>query len=83
MYIHKISIHNIRGFAHLDFDLRRPNGDYAGWTVFTGDNGAGKSTFLKVIALSLLDSGSPMQLLSAVDGWIRRSPTEEIDQGYA
>ncbi len=44
MYITRIVLRNIRGFAELDFDLTRPDGSYAGWTVFTGDNGSGKST---------------------------------------
>jgi len=50
MYIHKITLTNIRGFRGLEFDLQRPDKSYAGWTVFTGDNGAGKSTLLKAIA---------------------------------
>ena len=37
MYLKKIELHNIRGFESLDFDLTRPDGSYAGWTVFTGD----------------------------------------------
>jgi DNA repair exonuclease SbcCD ATPase subunit len=44
MYIGKVILKNIRGFNDLQFDLPRPDGAYAGWTVFTGDNGSGKST---------------------------------------
>ncbi|MBM3822087.1 MAG: hypothetical protein FJ404_04195 [Verrucomicrobia bacterium] len=54
MFIHKVSLRNIRGFETLDFELARPDGKYAGWTVFTGDNGSGKSTLLKAIAVGLL-----------------------------
>ena len=54
MYIHKVSLRNIKGFGSLDFDLARPDGKYAGWTVFTGDNGSGKSTLLKAIAVGLV-----------------------------
>jgi len=53
MYVSKVILRNIRGFADLEFDLERPENKYAGWTVFTGDNGSGKSTLLKAIAIGL------------------------------
>ena len=40
MYISKIILKNIRGFEKLEFELDRGTGAYAGWTVFTGDNGS-------------------------------------------
>lgn len=49
MYIDKVVLKNIRGFADLQFDLARPSGAYAGWTVFISNNGSGKSTLLKAI----------------------------------
>ena len=70
MYIHKVSLRNIRGFETLDFELRRPDGTYAGWTVFTGDNGSGKSTLLKAIAVALLETGISRSLQS-FHRWIR------------
>ena len=54
MYISKISLKNIRGFESLDFDLDRGDGQFAGWTVFTGSNGSGKSTLLKAIGFCLV-----------------------------
>lgn len=72
MYIHKVSLRNIRGFETLDFDLsRHPDGTYAGWTVFTGNNGSGKSTLLKAIAVGLVgkDTARPLQL--SFHRWIR------------
>jgi predicted ATPase len=54
VYISKISLHNIRGFKSLEFDLDRGGRKFAGWTVFTGSNGAGKSTLLKAIAYCLV-----------------------------
>ena len=53
MYISKIELKNIRGFKNLEFELVRPDDTYAGWTVFTGDNGSGKSSLLKAIAVGL------------------------------
>lgn len=71
MYIHKVSLRNIRGFETLDFELARPDGKYAGWTVFTGDNGSGKSTLLKAIAIGLLEKGTARSLQTSFHRWIR------------
>lgn len=71
MYIHKISLRNIRGFEALDFDLARPSGKYAGWTVFTGDNGSGKSTLLKAIAVCLTGKDTARALQPSFHRWIR------------
>ncbi len=71
MYIHKVSLRNIRGFETLDFDLARPDGKYAGWTVFTGDNGSGKSTLLKAIAVGLLEKSTARSLQTSFHRWIR------------
>lgn len=77
MYIHKVSLRNIRGFETLDFNLVRPDGKYSGWTVFTGDNGSGKSTLLKAIAVGLLEKGAARSLQS-FHRWIRDgSPPKE------
>ena len=69
MYIHKVTLRNIRGFETLDFALARPNGSYAGWTVFTGDNGSGKSTLLKAIAVGLLEKGTARSLQTSFHRW--------------
>lgn len=71
MYIHKVSLRNIRGFEKLDFDLARPDGTYAGWTVFTGDNGSGKSTLLKALAVCLTGKDTARALQPSFHRWIR------------
>lgn len=71
MYIDKVVLKNIRGFEHLDFDLGRGDGNYAGWTVFTGDNGAGKSTLLKAIAVGLTGRDVARSLQPSFHRWIR------------
>ena len=70
MYIHKITLRSVRGFKTLDFDLARPNGNYAGWTVFTGDNGAGKSTLLKAIAMGLVGPDTVRPLQPDLNRWV-------------
>lgn len=46
-HIHQIKLQNIGPFAELTLDLR------SSWTVLIGNNGCGKSTILKAIALGL------------------------------
>ena len=43
---------------------------FPGWTVITGDNGAGKSTILKSIALALLGPDNARWLVPNYDGWV-------------
>lgn len=71
MYINKITLKNIRGFESLEFDLARGADKYAGWTVFTGDNGSGKSTFLKAIAVALTGKDTARSLQPSFHRWIR------------
>ena len=71
MYISKIGLENIRGFSSLNFDLARADGRYAGWTVFTGNNGSGKSALLKAIAVALMGKETARALQPSFRGWIR------------
>ena len=71
MYIHRVSLRDLRGFESLDFDFQRPDGSYAGWTVFTGDNGSGKSTLLKAIAVCLTGKDTARALQPSFHRWIR------------
>ncbi|MCK6520765.1 AAA family ATPase [Myxococcota bacterium] len=54
MYIHALSLTNVRGFTALEFPLQRPDGSYAGWNVFAGVNGSGKTTLLRAVAWGLM-----------------------------
>lgn len=71
MYVKKILLKNIRGFAELEFDLERPGGGFAGWTVLTGGNGSGKSTLLKAVAVGLVGSDTARALEPSFRGWMR------------
>jgi len=43
---------------------------FPGWTVITGDNGAGKSTVLKSIALALMGPDNARSLIPNYEGWV-------------
>ena len=69
MYIKRLHIENIKGFDHVDLNFEKPNGDFAGWCVITGDNGSGKTTLLKCIALATLGSDQSRDLVQDLSGW--------------
>ncbi|WP_437312440.1 AAA family ATPase [Sorangium sp. So ce385] len=79
MYIRKIRIENIRCFGggerRVELDLARPDGTFAGWTVVAGRNGAGKTTFLKAIALAAAGPAAARSLVPSFAGWVRKGAT--------
>lgn len=52
MYIESFKAHNLRSIADLEWDLTGRS--LEGWHVVLGDNGAGKTSFLRGICLALL-----------------------------
>lgn len=76
MFIDKVTLKNIRGFGELEFSLARGAGRYAGWTVFTGDNGSGKSSLLKAIAVALTGKDAARALQPSFHRWIRDGADE-------
>ncbi|MFE0352879.1 AAA family ATPase [Streptomyces nigra] len=56
IYISRLKVENILGFSDskiVDLEFTRPGGKHAGWTVVAGRNGAGKTSLLRCIALTL------------------------------
>lgn len=78
MYISTIQLENLKSFKALEFDLKRPDGSFAGWTVFVGGNSSGKSTLLKGLALALLGPESGRQLLGSTVGWIHKTEKRAV-----
>lgn len=52
MYVKKVVIENIRSIEHFEMEFPNP----AGWHVLIGENGSGKSTIVKAIALTFLNN---------------------------
>jgi AAA domain, putative AbiEii toxin, Type IV TA system len=63
MYITKVEINNIRSISHFEMTFDKP----AGWHVLIGDNGAGKTTIIRSIALGLLGEDHAKALSFAED----------------
>jgi energy-coupling factor transporter ATP-binding protein EcfA2 len=78
VYIDKVQLTNIRGFKSIDFSFGRGGGNYAGWTVFTGNNGSGKSTLLKAIAIALNGSETARALQPSFRRWVADGAVEGL-----
>ncbi len=67
MYIQKAEIENIRSIDNFEIEFKNP----AGWHVLIGDNGAGKSTIIRSIALALVENEAN-GLRANWDNWIKK-----------
>lgn len=72
MYIKKATIINIRNIKHLEIDFPKP----AGWHVFIGDNGAGKSTILRAFALAIIGPAESNALRLQLKNFIHHDEQE-------
>lgn len=69
MYVKRISIENIAGIEQLTWEAP---GDPAGWHAIVGDNGSGKSSLLRAVALALVGPEQAPGLRLDWDAWLRR-----------
>src|SRR5262245_26913220 len=70
MHIRRVVIENIKSFGTLNLDLVPDGRNFPGWTVDTGDNGSGKTAFLRAVALALLGPDQSRGLVPDVSGWV-------------
>ncbi len=71
-YISKIQLKNTRCFEDIELELG-PYQSLPRWNVILGNNGVGKTTLLRAIAIGLCDATSAASLLGDLYGpWIRR-----------
>ena len=74
MYLHKATIHNIRSIKHFKLELGQE--EFSGWHVLLGDNGAGKSTFVRSISLALVGPTEAAALRQNWSDWLRKGESE-------
>lgn len=55
MYLKRVRFENVRCFEECCIDFSAPSNDRRSWTVILGDNGTGKTTLLRGIALGASD----------------------------
>jgi hypothetical protein len=70
MYIKRVVIRNIKGFETADLDLCPDGSRYPGWSVITGDNGSGKTAFLRAVSVALLGPDQYRALVPDLTGWV-------------
>jgi energy-coupling factor transporter ATP-binding protein EcfA2 len=68
MYLKSVTLSNIRSIDDLTWEVSVPK---PGWNVIIGDTGAGKSTFLRAIALVLVGPSEAAALRQNWDEWLR------------
>jgi predicted ATP-binding protein involved in virulence len=68
MYINKVSIRDIKSISSFEMDFDKP----AGWHVLIGDNGAGKSSIVRSIALALIGPTDAQALRLPLITWIQK-----------
>jgi len=71
MHLKNVAIKGIRGFESLEWQLETPK--LSGWHVVIGDNGSGKSTFLRAISLALCGPSDVQALRENWNTWLRDS----------
>ena len=71
MHIRKVIIQNIRSIRELEWSLSESK-PAAGWHVIIGDNGSGKTSFLRSIALAMVGPKDAAGLRLSWDDWLRK-----------
>jgi hypothetical protein len=86
MYVHRVSVENVRGFsgnrcADLEFerDARGKVFDrYPGFTVIAGRNGSGKTTLLRAIAAALAGPEVANSLTEGDTDWVSHGKEDAV-----
>lgn len=71
MFLTRISLTNVRCIEQLTLAFESQMGVPRRWTVLLGENGCGKTTLLRSIALLLAGSDAFSELVGDVSSWIR------------
>lgn len=71
MYVTRAQIENVRIISKFDLDLTR--GEPAGWHVILGDNGSGKSTFIRALAATLIGRENAAALRQDWSSWLEEA----------
>ena len=74
MHIRDIQIRNVRSLRSHRWSFARTK--CAGWHVVLGDNGSGKSSFLRAIALALVGAGRAEGLRQSWNDWLAHGKRE-------
>ena len=71
MFLKSIHLKNVKCFSDIALSFEDENGGIRKWTLLLAENGMGKSTLLKAIALVTGGSDATTDLLGEPSNWIR------------
>ncbi len=77
MHIRRIELENIRSIKHLVWELPKEQ-DGAGWHVILGDNGSGKTSLVRAVALCSIGPKEVYALKQPWYKWLRSSETHSL-----
>ena len=72
MHVQRLRIQNIRSIRNLELCINEPR---AGWHVILGDNGSGKSSVIRALALALVGPTDAAATRQDWQDWIRQGAT--------
>ena len=82
MKILKLRLENIKCFEEIEIPFESVDGSARNWSLFVGDNGQGKTTILRSLAMGLCDDGWAAALRSELHGeflkWGERKGSIEV-----
>jgi hypothetical protein len=70
MFLRKLTLENFRSLRDVELSFTDANDDVRPWTMLLGENGTGKSSVLRAIALVLAGGQALPELLGTVSQWI-------------
>jgi energy-coupling factor transporter ATP-binding protein EcfA2 len=79
MYVQRIRIKNVKCFRDVAFDFQIAPASEPGWTLLLGNNGTGKTTLLRSLAMGLCDETSASGLLRELRGEFIRVGEKEAE----
>ncbi|MEM6262511.1 MAG: AAA family ATPase [Bacteroidota bacterium] len=71
MYISKVEIENFRSISKLAIEF--PKDNLAGWHVVIGDNGSGKTSFVRAVAMALIGRSEIQALRIPLKSYIAKN----------
>jgi energy-coupling factor transporter ATP-binding protein EcfA2 len=75
MHLRSIQITNLRSLREVHWELPREAAG-SGWHVVVGDNGSGKSTFLRAVAVALVGPKDAFALRQSWEEWLRHGESD-------
>lgn len=75
MHLTKVEIKNLKSLGNFTWELT-PADSLAGWHVLLGDNGSGKSTFLRACAIAMMGPKNATGLRLAWQDWVQHGEQE-------